>query len=80
MHHNHEEYLTVAELSARIKYSVQSIYNMIYNGTFVKGQHYLKPSGKKVLFIWRAVQAWIERDNPENTPKTTRIRKSRIKI
>ena len=30
-----EEYLTITELSARIKFSKQSLYNLIHKGTFV---------------------------------------------
>ena len=55
-----EEYLTVAELSERIKFSRQTIYNMISTGKFVKGLHYVKPSRKKVLFTWSSTRAWLE--------------------
>ena len=54
-----EEYLTVNELSARIKFSKQSLYNLIHKGTFVLGKHYLKPTPKKVLFKWSEILAWI---------------------
>lgn len=54
-----EEYLTVSELSARIKYSPQTIYNFIYNRKFILGVHYLKPTKKKILFVWSAVQQWL---------------------
>ena len=54
-----EEYLTVSELSARIKYSTQTIYNFIYSKKFVLGVHYLKPTRKKILFIWSAVEQWL---------------------
>jgi predicted DNA-binding transcriptional regulator AlpA len=54
-----EEYLTVSELSARIKFSKQTLYNLIHKGTFTLGQHYLKPTPKKVLFRWSAIQKWI---------------------
>jgi hypothetical protein len=55
-----EEYLTVSELSDRIKYSKQSLYNLIYKGTFVLGKHYLKPSPKKILFKWSELKIWVE--------------------
>ena len=55
-----EEYLTVDELSAKIKYSKQSLYNLIYKKIFVLGKHYFKPTPKKILFKWAAIQAWIE--------------------
>ncbi|MGD0236996.1 MAG: hypothetical protein ABSC55_20985 [Syntrophorhabdales bacterium] len=58
-----EEYLTVAELSRRIKFSRQTIYNMISTKKFVKGLHYVKPSRKKVLFTWSNTRAWLEDHN-----------------
>jgi len=54
-----EEYLTVPELSARIKFSRQSLYNLIHKRTFVLGKHFLKPSPKKILFKWSAIQSWM---------------------
>jgi predicted DNA-binding transcriptional regulator AlpA len=54
-----EEYLTVNELSARIKFSKQTLYNLIYKGTFVIGKHYLKPSPKKILFKWSEIHKWM---------------------
>ena len=55
-----EEYLTVRELSSRIKFSQQSIYNLIHKKVFVLGKHYFKPRSKKVLFKWSEIKAWIE--------------------
>jgi len=55
-----EQYLTVKELSAKIKYSQQTIYNMIHEGRFIRGEHYIKPSRKKVLFLWSAIYTWLE--------------------
>ena len=63
MEESKEEYLTVAELSERIKFSRQSIYNLILKKEFILQQHYLKPRRKKILFKWSAVKAWLE-----NTP------------
>jgi excisionase family DNA binding protein len=54
-----EEYLTIKELCARIKYGKQTIYNLIHRKTFVQGKHFLKPTPKKILFKWSEVQAWI---------------------
>ena len=59
MEESKEEYLTVAELSERIKFSKQSIYNMIFKGEFILRQHYLKPRPKKILFKWSAVKYWL---------------------
>jgi predicted DNA-binding transcriptional regulator AlpA len=55
-----EEYLTTEELSDRIKYQKQTIYNLIHRGVLVPGKHFLKPTPKKILFRWSAIQAWIE--------------------
>jgi len=56
-----EDYLTVDELSSKIKYSKQSVYNLIYRKTFILGKHYFKPTPKKILFKGAAIQAWIAR-------------------
>ena len=54
-----EEYLTVKELSQRIKLAVQTIYNFIHEGKFILGKHYLKPTPKKILFKWSEIKAWM---------------------
>lgn len=59
-----EEYFTVKELSEKIKFSKQSLYNLIYRGTFVLGKHYLKPTPKKVLFKWAEVREWMGESLP----------------
>jgi len=55
-----EEYLTVNELSERIKFSKQTLYNLIYKGTFIIGKHFLKPSSKKILFKWSEIHKWMK--------------------
>ena len=57
-----DEYLTVNELSARIKFSKQSLYNLIHKGSLVLGKHYLKPTPKKILFKWSEIQLWMGDD------------------
>ena len=54
-----EEYLTTIELSERIKFSKQTLYNLICKKTFVVGKHYLKPTPKKILFKWSEIQNWM---------------------
>jgi hypothetical protein len=62
-----EEYLTLDELSARIKYRKQTLYNLIHKGVLVIGRHYLKPTPKKLLFKWSEISAWLgENSWPEN--------------
>ena len=87
METNNEIYLTVKELSEKIKYSQQSIYNMIHKGVFIKDTHYVKPSRKKVLFLWTAVHAWLESPTEETVEiqkttqtKTNQTNKSLINI
>ena len=73
-----EEYLTVDELSSKIKFSKQSLYNLIYKKTFIMGKHYFKPTPKKILFKWSEIQAWIER--PSNSNNETLVNKSSKQI
>ena len=61
-----EDYLTVDELSLKIKYSKQSLYNLIYKKKFILGKHYFKPTPKKILFKWSEIQAWIEGTTDSN--------------
>ncbi len=64
-----EEYLTVEELSQKIKFSKQAIYNLIYKKEFILKKHYLKPRPKKILFIWSAVKEWMENPSDDSTPE-----------
>ena len=84
---NDEQYLTVKELSEKIKFSRQSIYNMIYKGVFIKDTHYIKPSRKKVFFLWTAVHTWLESSGgvtieiqKTTQTETTKTNKSLINI
>lgn len=67
-----EEYLTVKELSRKIKFSKQSIYNLIFRKDFVLKEHYLKPRPKKILFKWSAVRAWMEKTTEQPSYGTRR--------
>jgi|GEM_PF-3153766 len=76
-----DEYLTVAELAERIKFSRQTIYNMVSARRLVMGRHYFKPTRKKILFVWSAVKAWIERDEINGVNETgDHAEVSKIKI
>ena len=46
----------------RIKFSKQSIYNIVHGKILVINVHYLKPEPEKLLFIWSAIRGWM--DNP----------------
>ncbi|MFZ0242691.1 MAG: hypothetical protein WAL90_13685 [Desulfobacterales bacterium] len=60
-----EEYITVQELGERIKFSKQSVYNLIYKKKFTLGIHYLKPTPKKILFVWSEVEKWLRQSMDE---------------
>ena len=64
-----EEYLTVKELSERIKLAKQTIYNMIHKKEFVLNKHYYKPKAKIILFKWSAIEKWLEGDSPDLNEK-----------
>ena len=68
------EYLTVDELSKRIKFSKQSIYNLVSKGVFVIQHHYLKPRPKKILFKWPAVLEWMENASPKANSKAQSLK------
>ena len=59
-----EEYLTIKEVSQRIKMSPGTIRNLIWKKAFRENVHYLKPTPRKVLFIWTAVEDWLHGRNP----------------
>lgn len=54
-----EEYLTTKELSSRIKMAPGTIRNLVWNKTLLEGVHYVKPSSRKLLFVWSQVEAWL---------------------
>lgn len=56
-----EEYINVKELSQRIKMAQGTIRNMVCRGDFKLNIHYVKPTPRKVLFIWSAIEAWLYR-------------------
>jgi hypothetical protein len=58
-----EEYLTIEELSARLKIKPKTIKNKMTAGIFRKGVHYFSPAGLGPRFKWSAVVAWIEGDD-----------------
>lgn len=73
-----EHYLTVNELSEKIKLAPGTIRNMICKGAFKKNIHYVKPTARRVLFVWSAVEDWLLGDAAIN--KRTGQRPSRKKI
>jgi hypothetical protein len=49
-------YLTVEELAERIKYEPRYIREQLKDRVFFEGVHYVRPFGRKILFLWEAVE------------------------
>jgi len=62
-----EEYLTTAELSQKIKHAKQTLYNGIHERIFQQGVHFIKPSRKKILWIWPEMENWLQQRSAEMT-------------
>lgn len=60
-----EEYLTIKELSSRLKVKPKTIKNKMASGIFQKGVHYFSPKGIGPRFRWSAVVAWLEAGEQE---------------
>ena len=54
-----KDYLSIKELCERTSYAPKSVYNMISQRIFTEGVHYFKPTKRKLLFFWPAVETWI---------------------
>ncbi len=59
-----DEYLTTDELSKRIKMAPGSIRNMVSKGELKLNTHYVKPTPRKILFIWSAITDWLYGKTP----------------
>ena len=54
-----EEYLTTDELSTRIKMAPGTIRNLVWKNEFKENTHYIKPTKRKLLFVWSSIEAWL---------------------
>ena len=77
-----EEYLTTDELSERIKMAPGTIRNLVWKKKFRENIHYVKPTEKKLLFIWSSVETWLfsGSDCPSNSMTEKDLHECRIKI
>jgi hypothetical protein len=67
-----EEYLSTTELSDRIKMAPGTIRNLVWKKEFEENVHFVKPTPRKVLFLWSAVEEWVHRTSPDIcSPKDT---------
>jgi len=54
-----KDYVTIKEMCERTSYAPKSVYNMVSQGVFKEGTHYFKPTKRKLLFFWPAIEQWI---------------------
>jgi hypothetical protein len=62
-----EEYLTIAEVAARLKLTPKTVKNKMAGGIFRKGIHYFSPPGMGPRFKWSAAVAWLEQAQEQET-------------
>ena len=83
-----EEYLTIAEVSVRLKIKPKTVKNKMAAGIFRKGVHFFSPQGLGPRFKWSAVVAWLEQcQKPEAEsdsdsipmPRSYRLRESSLR-
>lgn len=52
-----ETYITTDELATRIRYDARTIRTRLKDAVLLEGVHYIRPfGGRKLLFIWEAIQ------------------------
>ena len=54
-----EEYLTTKELSKKIKMTPGTIRNLVWKKELKENVHYVKPTPRKILFVWSAIEGWL---------------------
>ena len=59
-----EEYVTTDELAGRIKMAPGTIRNLVWKQQLKKNIHYLKPTPRKLLFVWSRVEEWLHQETP----------------
>ena len=62
-----EEYLITIELSRRIKMAPGTIRNLVWKGELIENVHYIKPTPRKLLFVWSAIEAWLHGKSAANS-------------
>lgn len=75
-----DEYLTTAELSQRIKMTPGTIRNLVWRRELKENIHYLKPTPRKLLFVWSQVQEWLYRNSSGDYLKSANQSESLIDI
>jgi hypothetical protein len=75
-----EEYLTTLELSQRIKMAPGTIRNLMWKRELKENVHFLRPTPRKILFIWSGVQEWLHRKSTGGSLQSGESSKSLINI
>ena len=75
-----EEYLTILELSQRIKMAPGTIRNLMWKRELKENVHFLKPTPRKVLYIWSGIQEWLHRKSTRASSQSRGSTKSLINI
>ena len=64
-----QTYLTTDQLSERIHYDARTIRTRLKDVVLLEGVHYIRPfGGRKLLFIWEAIQRDIGNASAEQAP------------
>jgi len=64
-----ETYLTTDQLAERIHYDARTIRTRLKDAVLLEGIHYIRPfGGRKLLFIWEAVQRDIGLSSSKQAP------------
>ncbi len=75
-----EEYLTTTELSERIKMKPGTIRDLVWKDKLKINTHYFKPTPRKLLFIWSAIEKWLHGGSEAVSSEPTIRSKSLIDI
>ena len=64
-----DTYLTTDQLAERIHYDARTIRTRLKDAVLLEGVHYIRPfGGRKLLFIWEAIQRDIGTASSTATP------------
>jgi hypothetical protein len=66
-----ETYITTDQLAERIHYDARTIRTRLKDAVLLEGVHYIRPfGGRKLLFIWEAIQRDIGVASTQRAPMT----------
>ena len=69
-----ETYLTTDELATRIHYDARTNRTRLKDAVLLEGVHYIRPfGGRKLLFIWEAIQCDIGKFSAGRAPVMARV-------